>query len=70
MAQPAGTINSQNRKRYTSLGNFFPQREVPQKTPLNPHVDWVYDRNIKITKKQKKIPFGIFSVRLVSFSGV
>ena len=67
IAQPAGTINSQNRKYYTSVGNFFARREISEKTPLNPYMDWVHDRNQKITKKQKKIPFGIFSVRLVSF---
>ena len=38
-----------------------------KKTPLNPYKDWVYDLFPKITKKRKKIPFGIFSVRLVSF---
>ena len=64
------TIDNQNRKRYTSFGNFFAQREVPEKTPLNPYVDWIYDLFQKITKKRKKIPFGIFSVRLVSFWGV
>ena len=65
--QPADTIDSQNRKCHTSLGIFFAQREIPAKTPLNPHNNWVYDLFPKITKKQKKIPFGIFSGRLVSF---
>jgi len=65
--QPVDTIDRQNQKRYTSLGNFFAQREIPEKTLLYPYRDWVCDLNIKITKKQKKIPFGIFSIRLVSF---
>ena len=65
--QPADTIDNPNCKRYTSLGIFFSQPEISEKTPLNPHSDWVYNLNIKDTKKQKKIPFGIFSVRLVSF---
>ena len=65
--QPTDTIDNQNCKRYTSLGIFFSQPEISEKIPLNPHSDWVYNRNIKNTKKQKKIPFGIFSVRLVSF---
>ena len=61
------TVNNQNRKRYMSLGIFFSQPEISEKTPLNPHSDWVYNLNIKNTKKLKKIPYGIFSVRLVSF---
>ena len=65
--QPADTIDNQNCKRYTSLGIFFSQPEISEKTPLNPRSNWVYNLNIKDTKKQKKIPFGIFSVRLVSF---
>ena len=31
MAQLAGTINSQNRKRYTFVGNFFARREISKK---------------------------------------
>ena len=62
-----GTYNSQNHISYTSRGNFFSQRETPEKTPLNPHVDWTNDLFQKIAKKRKKIPYGIFSVRLVSF---
>jgi len=60
-------LTAKNYKYYTSLGNFFAQREIPEKTLLNPYRDWVCDLSIKITKKRKKIPFGIFSVRLVSF---
>ena len=65
--QPTDTIDSQNRINYTSLGNFFAQREIREKTLLNPYRDWVCDLNIKITKKRKKLPFGNFSVRLVTF---
>ena len=65
--QPADTIDSQNRKCYTSLGNFFAQREISEKTPPNPDKDWVYDLFPKIIEKLRKIPFGIFSVRSVSF---
>ena len=35
--------------------------EIAQKTPENPYYDWVFNRIEKDTKKQKKIPFGIFS---------
>ena len=48
------------------LGIFFSQREMAQKTSTNPHRHWVYGTNEKITKKLKKIPFGIFLARLVS----
>ena len=51
---------------YTSLGNIFSQREIAQKMPLNPHSDRVYNHIRKITKKQKKIPFGILKDSLVS----
>ena len=67
MEQPSGTIDSQNSECYTSLGNFFAQPEIPEKTHLNPYGDWIYDLNIKVTKKRKKLPFGNFSVRLVTF---
>ena len=37
-----------------------------QKTPENTYVDWVYSTHRKITKKQKKIPNGIFFARNLS----
>ena len=37
---------------------------------MNPHSEWVFNRLWKIDKKQKKIPFGIFLRRLVSFFGI
>ena len=43
-----------------SVVTFFSTSDTHKKTPLNPYSDCVYDLIPKITKKQKKLPFGNF----------
>ena len=67
LKQPTEAIDSQNRRSYTFRGNFFRGQLHPQKTPLNPYGNWVYAYIPKIAKKRKKLPFGNFLGRLVTF---
>ena len=67
MKHISGQSKIKNLRSCPFRGNFFFKKGHLQKTPLNPYRDWVYDLILKSPKKRKKLPFGNFLTRLVSF---